>query len=1055
MKSYVEWIIRRRWLVIALTLLVTALAGWQARHLRIVIDPNTMLPPSHPYVATGLEVSRVFGSKYIVVIGIAPRQGDVYQPAVLAKVDRIGQELLQAPGVIRNSLLSLGARRAKDIAGSADGLEVRPLMDGVPRDATALAKLRHAIAANPVYQDTLVARDGKATAIIVEFKEDAAGYRGILERVQPIVDRERDATVDIHVGGAPAFLAAIEGYSERMGILLPVAILVLALVLFEAFRSRQGLVLPLVTGILAVAWGVGVMGAAGIPMDVFNATTPILILAVATGHAVQMLKRYYDEYHALRGGLLPMEPPEANREAVSRAVQRVGPVMLAAGTVATLGFFSLVVFDISTVRTFGIFTGIGILATVLLEMSFIPALRAVLAPPREGDGQGSRRYSAWDRTTAAIANAVTGRRRRRICAAAALFALMCLAGMAQVTVDNSMKSYFSPRLPLIRDDQALNRFLGGTNTIFVLVKGASEDAIKEPRTLRAIDELQRFIESQPHVGKTVSIADFVKRMHQAMNGDNPAFDVVPASRELISQYLLLYAMSGEPGDFDTYVDYGYRLANVTVYLKSDSSADFQALVQRIQGFAAGRFGPDVRVSVGGGLAEGAALNEVMVKGKILNIVQIAAVVFVVSSLLFRSLAAGALVLLPLALAVLATFGLIGWAGIPLNVSTSLISAMAVGIGADYAIYLIYRIREELAAGNAPEPAIRRVLATAGKAILFVALAVSAGYGVLLLSIGFHIHQWLALLIAVAMLVSAVAALLLIPSLVLTLRPRFIFGEPAMKTIRPVATTATTATTAAAIALATTVALHATEAQASVDVQQVMERNAAVFKVADSVSDATFTLVNKSGQERVRKTASATKLQANGVDNMRLTRFTAPADVKDTVTLMIENSAKDDDIWVYLPALKKVRRLVASNKKDSFVGTDFSYADVIGYKVSEWNYKLLREDTLDGQPVYVVEALPKTAAVRSDTGYGRRTDWIRKDNLMTVKSELLDTGEQPLKTIVFSELRLVDAGRGKWQAMQMEASNVQTGHRTVIRVENFKANQNVKDELFTPRYMEGQ
>jgi hypothetical protein len=271
----------------------------------------------------------------------------------------------------------------------------------------------------------------------------------------------------------------------------------------------------------------------------------------------------------------------------------------------------------------------------------------------------------------------------------------------------------------------------------------------------------------------------------------------------------------------------------------------------------------------------------------------------------------------------------------------------------------------------------------------------------------------------------------------------------MNPIRPVATTA------AALAFAATFALHTTDARASVDVQQVMEKNATVFKVVDSLSDATFTLVNKAGQERVRRTASATKLQANGIDNMRLTRFTAPADVKDTVTLMIENSAKDDDIWIYLPALKKVRRLVASNKKDSFVGTDFSYADVIGYKVSEWNYKLLREDTLDGQPVYVVEALPKTDSVRSDTGYGRRTDWIRKANLMTVKSELQDAGEQPLKTIVFSDVRLVDAGRGKWQAMQMEASNIQTGHRTVIRIDNFKTNQNVKDDLFTPRYMENQ
>jgi predicted RND superfamily exporter protein/outer membrane lipoprotein-sorting protein len=1049
MKTYVEWIIRRRWLVIALTLLVTALAGWQAKNLRIVIDPNKMLPPSHPYVATGLEVSKVFGSKYIVVIGIAPKLGDVYQPAVLGKVDRISHGLLQAPGVIKSSLLSLSARRAKDIAGSADGLEVRPMMENVPANAAAIAALKHAVATNAVYQDTLVARDGSATAIIVEFKEDASGYRGILQRVQPIVDRERDATVDIHIGGAPAFLATIEAYSERMGYLLPVAIVVLALVLFEAFRSRQGLLLPLLTGILAVIWGVGVMGAAGIAMDVFNATTPILILAVATGHAVQMLKRYYDEYHALRAGAHAIEPREANRQAVVRAVQRVGPVMLAAGTVAMLGFFSLVVFDISTVRTFGIFTGIGILATVLLEMSFIPALRAVLAPPRETEGHGCRKVTVWDRATSAIADAVTGPGRRRVYVVAAIFAALCLAGMSQVVVDNSMKSYFSPRLPLIQDDQALNRYLGGTNTIFVLVKGEHEDAIKDPRTLQAIDDLQRFIERQPHVGKTISIADFVKRMHQAMNGDDPKFNAVPPSRELISQYLLLYAMSGEPGDFDTYVDYGYRLANVTVYLKSDSSADFQAVATNIEHFAATHFPPGVKVSIGGGLAEGAALNEVMVHGKILNILQIAAVVFVVSSLLFRSLAAGALVLLPLAMAVAATFGLIGWAGIPLNVSTSLISAMAVGIGADYAIYLIYRIREELAAGSEPEPAVRRVLATAGKAILFVALAVSAGYGVLLLSIGFHIHQWLAILIAAAMLVSAVAALLLIPSLVLSLRPAFIFGEPAMKTIRPVATTA------AALALATALALHAPDTRAAVDVQQVMEKNSTVFKVADSVQDATFTLINKAGQERVRKTASMTKLQANGVDNMRFTRFTAPADVKDTVTLMIENAAKEDDIWVYLPALKKVRRLVASNKKDSFVGTDFSYADVIGYKVSEWNYKLLREDRLDGQAVYVVEALPKTDAVKSDTGYARRTDWIRQDNLMTVKSELLDTGDQPLKTIVFSDLQLVDAGRGKWQAMQMEASNVQTGHRTVIHIDSFKANQNVKDDVFTPRYMEVQ
>ena len=164
----------------------------------------------------------------------------------------------------------------------------------------------------------------------------------------------------------------------------------------------------------------------------------------------------------------------------------------------------------------------------------------------------------------------------------------------------------------------------------------------------------------------------------------------------------------------------------------------------------------------------------MVYGKILNIVQIAAVVFIISSLIFRSLIAGMLVLLPLLITVLTNFGLMGWSGIPLNISTSLISAMAVGIGADYAIYLIYRLREELDMGSDEIPAVRKVIATAGQAIMFVAIAVSAGYGVLLLSFGFNIHKWLAILIAETMVMSSLSALLLIPALILTFHPGFIF-----------------------------------------------------------------------------------------------------------------------------------------------------------------------------------------------------------------------------------------------------------------------------------------
>jgi predicted RND superfamily exporter protein len=1046
MQRYIEWIIRYRFVVITLTLVITIAAVIQAKNLNIIIDPNTMLPQSHPYVTTSNQVEKVFGSKYVVMVGITPKEGDIYQPVVLEKVQRMTAAFLQTPGVVKENLLSLSSKRAKNIVGTAEGLEVKPLMSTVPTTAAQITALRGAIEKNPVYLNSIVSTDAKTTALLVEFKDGPGGFRAIMDKVDAVVEHERDSRVEINVGGIPSFLARIEIYSERIGFLFPIAILVLSLVLFEAFRTKQGLILPLLTAGLAVAWGIGVMGASGIPMDVFNSATPILILAVATGHAVQLLKRYYEEYFRLRE-TTDLSPKAANNQAVISSLIHVGPVMIAAGVVASLGFFSLVIFKISTVRTFGVFTGIGILAALILEMTFIPALRSILAPPSDIERKREHKRRIWDKATNAIASWVTGANRRKVYGGVFLFVIITLIGVSRVTVDNSTKSFFSPELIFEKDDKALNGRLGGTNTMYLLVEGASDDAIKNPQTLQAIEELQRFLESQPYVGKTVSLADFIMRMNQAMHGDDPAYYKIPDSQELISQYLLLYSMSGEPGDFDSYVDYGYRSANLTVFLKTDSSAYIEKLVEKIHAFTALHFDQNVHIGIGGSVPQGAALNEVMVYGKILNILQITVVVFIISSLIFRSLIAGMLVLLPLLVAVLANFGLMGWSGIPLNISTSLISAMAVGIGADYAIYLIYRLREELTRGTDEITAVRNVIGTAGQAILFVAISVSAGYGVLLLSFGYNIHKWLAILIAEAMIMSSLSALLLIPALILTFRPDFIFRRTAVKhnpLPMPIVV----------LALVFGLSMQPQNTWAAeTDLTQIMQKNFVVSKVYDSVADATFTLINKTGQERVRKTFGTTKLEENGIDNMRMTRFLSPPDVKGTVSLLIEHAEKDDDIWIYLPALKKVRRLVSNNKKDSFVGTDFSYADVIGYKVGEWNYKLLKEELVEGQPCYVIEALPKSDAIKTSNGYSKRIGWLRKDNLMTVKMDFWDETGQLLKTSTYNDIQLVDKTRGKWQAMRLEASNVQTSHRTVIKFDNFKANEQVKNEFFTTRYME--
>lgn len=237
--------------------------------------------------------------------------------------------------------------------------------------------------------------------------------------------------------------------------------------------------------------------------------------------------------------------------------------------------------------------------------------------------------------------------------------------------------------------------------------------------------------------------------------------------------------------------------------------------------------------------------------------------------------------------------------------------------------------------------------------------------------------------------------------------------------------------------------------------EIMDKNFMVGKYADSTSDTTMTLTNKSGQQRVRKTFGTSKLDANGIDNKRMTRFLEPTDVKGTVSLLVEHSDKDDDIWIYLPSVKKVRRLISSNKKDSFVGTDFSYGDVIGHKVKEWNHTIVKEEDVDGKPCYVIESTPKDATVKTNTGYSKRIGWIQKDNFVTVKAVAYDEAGELLKEAKYSHWKEVDTVKHKWQAGILEAKNLQTGHSTVITIDQFKVNNGVKDDFFTTRYMEQQ
>jgi uncharacterized protein len=1047
-----------------------------------------------------------------VVVGVSARDGgSAYQPVVLDAVTRLSQRLAELPVVKRHTITSVSFGKAKAVSGTADALVVEPMFSGPANDAS-IAALRQRLANNPVYQGVLISRDETVASVSFGIDVGTRGFRPAIEPVAAVVEALRQepaaAGLDIRMSGAPVFFATVEQLSQRMAWLFPLALLLIGLIHLEAFRTWQGLLLPLVTAVLAVIWGLGVMGAARVPMDAFNATTPILILAIAAGHAVQILKRYYEEFDRLSIEQPHTNAREINRLAVRQSLLKVAPVMLVAGGVAALGLFSLLLFDVATIRTFGLFTGLGIVCALIIELTFIPALRSLLTPPRrqapvQAQAQAAQ-PSHWDRLSAALARTVIARR-GLIVAGFITVAAVCTSGWFFLNQENSTKSYFDHDLPVRQDDRFLNSKLAGTNTLYVVLQG-ERDQIKEPAVLRLIEQTQRHIEGLPEVGKTLSIVDFVGQMNRSMNGNAAAADVLPPSKEAVSQYLLLYSLSGDPTDFDAHIDYDAKSACITIWMKNDSSKYSAQIVSDIRNYLQPKLPAGMSLRIGGSVPQTSALSETLVRGKLMNIAQMLGVILLAGALIFRSLLAGVYLALPLAVTVMVNFGVMGITGIPLNTPTSVSSAMAIGIGADYAIYMLYRIREELARTGSLDEAIAHSLRTAGKAVVYVATAVAGGYSVLMLSLGFYIHIWFGVLIVISMVVSAVSALVLVPALVKTFPPAFLrpgrrpnvalaTGSAALclavsvvavaavtlsqsalaqsastakppapkkpapkRTAAPVAATAPLADSAAsapvsaAAAIPTPAAAPAPSAP-TLSANEWMERNYQVTRVASSLSSAKFVLTSPGGQERVLEVFGATRLMPDGVNNRRVLRFLSPSDVRNTTTLIVEQAGREDDIWIYLPALKKSRRIASDNKKASFVGTDLSYADMAGHRPGDWTHTVLRQDNLGGAKTQVIESLPKTAAVASDSGYSKRVSWIAEPHGLAVKAEFYDPAGKLLKTVDSSDIQQVDAARNKWQAMNVRVKNHQTGHQTAVIVGKYDTQSQVGEEYFNTRYIE--
>lgn len=232
-------------------------------------------------------------------------------------------------------------------------------------------------------------------------------------------------------------------------------------------------------------------------------------------------------------------------------------------------------------------------------------------------------------------------------------------------------------------------------------------------------------------------------------------------------------------------------------------------------------------------------------------------------------------------------------------------------------------------------------------------------------------------------------------------------------------------------------------------QQIMEKVLSKTSWKDMQGDVELILTNARGQSRVRKIKMFSRKRTKDENDM-LMRFEMPADVKGTAFLVIEHKKGDDERYLYLPALRRIKRIASSGKGGNFMSSDFTYYDIGRPKLDDWTYKRLQDEKVGEFDCYKVECLPATPQIARDTGYGKIVRWIRKDILVTVKSVYYDRSLRPWKMLQVPGIEKIG---GVWFQTDMIMKDLQTGHQSEMKFLNIRINRNLPASLFSKRALQ--
>lgn len=708
------------------------------------------------------------------------------KPVSKREIRKLNKKAVHSSGIKKQEMISeiISPLTAKDIAGMEDTLETvqliqkdahgRRLLPVTPAD---FQEFRNKLLRNPVFEKGIYSRDPKTGEItdfgfIIRFKS-SDNYDMISREILNIVDNQTHLKITSQ--GQPLIYIWINDYLQKdLFRLLALAMFVTILVCYLNFGSIRGTLLPFLSLGMATSWLLGLMGHLGYKLTTVGISLPPLMISVGSSYAIHVLHQYYTDFDLIT---------ERGKETgLIQSMHHIGLTVFLAGLTTLVSFLTLANHQLSGIRQWGAFSALGVLFAIFISVTFIPAALALM-PHRKGKRiirkERSSRKSPADKLIA-WATAGSVHHPRKVLAVIAVLICISIAGILKLKVETEFLQYFKEDDPIRASEKIVGDKFGGRWGFNILIDSGEPGGVRTSAYLKTLSRVREWLVSDRNpdlnVGRTDAFTDYIRTMHMAMNNDNPSFFNIPDNDGDIRDYLEIYSdvdanSDGRVDSYEAYVDPEFKTCNILTRLNQKEgyligTGELKRISQKISDYLKQTLPAGYSFHITGHPSMVIKSADYIASGQIQSLWQSWIVVGIVILLLVRSVKAGFLALIPLSVAFIINFGIMGLFGIKLDVATSIIAAITIGIGDDNTIHFINTFthlrRENPLAGF--DELISATLSTAGKAIIFTSLALALGFSVFTIS-SFKPLILFGMLMTLSITATNVGALLVLPSII--------------------------------------------------------------------------------------------------------------------------------------------------------------------------------------------------------------------------------------------------------------------------------------------------